>query len=116
MFEFLPHPEIRATTVAELSGQINDYLFRLKEALEFELSSIDIDNLSPEFRKKLDAIGVDITSINEAKDNEMAQVATNFITIEDVIDSYLLDEKMKPQEERISALEKEVAELKALIE
>lgn len=116
MFEFLPHPEIRATTVAELNGQINDYLFRLKEALEFELSSIDIDNLSPEFRKKLDAIGVDITSINEVKDNEMAQVATNFITIEDVIDSYLLDEKMKPQEERISALEKEVAELKALIE
>ena len=116
MFDFLPHPEIRASNLAELTAQTNDYLFRLKEALEFELSSIDVNNLSPDFRSKLDALGVDITNINETKDSEMAQMANNFITIEDVIGSYLFDEKLKPQEERISALEKEVAELKALIE
>lgn len=101
MFEFLPHPDIKAKNLEDLTMQTNDYLFRLKESLEFMLMSIDIENLSPEFRSKLDAIGVEIQTANDIREDGMAQMASNALTVEDVINSPLLDGKIEDSLEEV---------------
>lgn len=101
MFEFLPHPDIKAKSLEDLTMQTNDYLFRLKESLEFMLMSIDIENLSPEFRSKLDSIGVDIQTTNDLREDGMAQMASNALTVEDVINSPLLDGKIDDSLEEV---------------
>jgi hypothetical protein len=95
MLEIIPIPNLTATDALALSKQMNNYLLRLKEVLEFELSSISTDNLAPELRRKLDALGANIKTINEVREDEMKQVSSNSLTIEDVLNSSLFKAELQ---------------------
>lgn len=108
MFDIIPHPNFTAKNTAELVLEMNNYLLRLKEILEFEFSSISVDNLSTEFRARLDEIGINIKTINEIKEEEMQQVATRTLTIEDVINSWLFESKLEDIRAAFSDLKDQV--------
>lgn len=87
MYDILPFPNITATNAEEQVAQINNYLIQFKETLEFVLMNISVENLSPELKKELIALGANI-EINNAEHNEqMQQIASKTLTVSDVINS-----------------------------
>ena len=83
MLDILTFPHITATKPEEQVVQIKDYLFRMKEELEFALTNITVDNLSDELVAKLNSLGADIEKGNERQDEQIQQL--NKITVNDVI-------------------------------
>lgn len=92
MFDILPFPNITATDSKEQVGQINNYLIQLKETLEFVLTNISADNLSPELRNQLNSMSTEIKTTKEEQEDATQQIANKTITVSDVINSPLFKE------------------------
>lgn len=91
MFDILPFPNITSAETKEQVAQINNYLIQLKEELEFILTNIGADNLSPELRDKLNALGADIETSKDEYERVTQQVHNQSISVSDVINSPLFD-------------------------
>ena len=76
MFDILPFPNITATTTEEQVVQINNYLIQFKETLEFILTNISTDNLSPELQKQIASLGEGIKIVEEEREDQLQQVAS----------------------------------------
>ena len=90
MMDMLPFPRIMGNTAEEKMADLLNYLIQFKEALEFALTNISTENLSPELLNKLNALGIDIEKSNEARETEITQISLNSLTIADVCNSDLL--------------------------
>lgn len=86
MYDLLPFPNIVATDIPELVAQTNNYLMQFKETLEFILTNISSDNLSPDLVAKLNDLGAEVEK-NEERDDQITQVSSKSLTISDVINS-----------------------------
>lgn len=91
MYDMLPFPNILATNIEEQTAQINNYLIQFKETLEFILSNITTDNLSPALVDKLNSLGAEIEKTTEEATEQIQQVSNNAITVSDVINSKAFD-------------------------
>lgn len=91
MFDILPFPNITSTDPKEQIAQMNNYLIQLKEELEFILTNISADNLSPELRDKLNSLGAGIQTTEEKYEEVTQQVRNQSITVSDVINSPLFE-------------------------
>lgn len=94
MFDILPFPNITSTDTKEQVAQINNYLIQLKEELEFILTNISADNLSPELRDKLNSLGAGIQTTEERYEEVTQQMRNTSITVSDVINSPLFESAM----------------------
>ena len=74
MYDRLPFLCVRGNTPEEKINEIADYLYKLKEALEFELISISAENLSNDLIDKLNGLGADIEKTVETTENHIQQV------------------------------------------
>lgn len=75
MYDILPFLRLTGGTPEEKIKEIADYLNQLKEALEFTLTNISADNLSPELTRKLDAISTAIGQIKTEREEEISQIS-----------------------------------------
>lgn len=87
MYDMLPFPNITATTVEEQTAQIKNYLLQFKETLEFILTNISTDNLSPILVEKLNSLGAEIEKTTEETTEQIQQVSNKAMTVSDVINS-----------------------------
>ena len=87
MYDLLPFPTFAATETTDLVAQLNNYLMQFKETLEFVLTNISTDNLSPDLIARLNDLGAEIVKSNEERDEQIGQVSGNNLTISDVINS-----------------------------
>ncbi len=87
MYDMLPFPNITATNIEELSFQTNNYLIQFKETLEFILTNIGADNLSPDLMETLNSLGAEVEKTVEETDDQFQQVASKTITVADVVHS-----------------------------
>lgn len=69
--------------------EIVNYLIQFKETLEFELNNISTDNLAPTFVNMLTDLGANIDKYKEEREEEVAQLKHNSLTISDVCNSDL---------------------------
>ena len=95
MFDVLPFPRIPAGRPENQIAELVNYLIQFKETLEFALMNISYENLSPDLVKKLNELGADIERSNSAREEEVAQVSVNALTIPDVINSDLFSKAIK---------------------
>jgi hypothetical protein len=92
MFDMFEYPTITSTNPSDQIRELQNYLVQFKETLEFILTNISTDNLSPELVAKLNDLGANIES-NKAENEDMVQQITNrSITVSDVINSPLFKE------------------------
>ncbi len=87
MVDVFPFPRIVGGTSEEKIAQVVDYLLQFKETLEFALNNITTENLSPELISKLNEMGADIQKSKDDREDEMAQISVNTLTISDVCES-----------------------------
>ena len=73
-------------------SELVSYLIQFKETLEFALMNISDENLSAGLVKKLNALGADIAKSNEVREDEVAQVSSQALTVSDVVNSELFKE------------------------
>jgi hypothetical protein len=92
MYDILPFPNITATDTKEQVAQIYNYLIQFKETLEFILTNISADNLSPELRERLNSLGAEIKTTKEEQEDATQQIVHKTITVSDVINSELFKE------------------------
>ena len=67
--------------------EIVNYLIQFKETLEFALTNISIDNLSPDLVNKLNDLGANIEKNKEDREDEVAQITNKALTVSDVCNS-----------------------------
>ena len=106
MYDMLPFPHFTASTVEEQTAQINNYLIQFKETLEFILTNISAENLSPELVEKLNSLGAEIEKTTEETTEQIQQVSNKAITVSDVINSQAFKTALDgagPQEYLVSA-------------
>lgn len=88
MVDMLPFPRIMGDTPDKQIVELVNYLVQFKETLEFALTNISTENLSPELINKLNDIGVNIERSTTERENELAQIkGKSGITVSDVINS-----------------------------
>ena len=87
MYDILPFPNITATEAKEQVAQINNYLIQLKEELEFILTNISADNLSPELLNQIKSLGAEVKTTKEEQEDVAQQMAHKMITVSDVVNS-----------------------------
>ena len=87
MFDVLPFPRITAKTAEGQIDELISYISQLKETLEFILANIGEDNLSPELTEKLNLLGADLERSGGYREDELAQVSHNTITMGDVTEA-----------------------------
>lgn len=85
----LPSPNILTGTLEDKIQTLNDYLYRLKEALEFSIDNISTENLSSTFMAQIEQIQAMIVSAHDSADTAQAMAQKGGITVEDVINSAL---------------------------
>lgn len=95
MFDILPFPNITGETPEEQLEQMNSYLIQLKEELEFILTRISVDNLSEDFRRQLASLGADISTNKTEQEVITQQIINRSISVDDVVDSTALENKLK---------------------
>lgn len=89
MYDILPFPNITATDAKEQMSQINNYLIQLKEELEFILTNISADNLSPELLSQIRSLGADVKTTREEQVDATQQITQRMVSVSDVVDSQL---------------------------
>lgn len=89
MYDILPFPNITATDAKDQVAQMNNYLIQLKESLEFILTNISADNLSPELVKELRNLGAEVKTTQEVQTDATQQIVQKIITVPDVVHSDL---------------------------
>ena len=95
MFDIFPFPSIQGNTPENKISELVNYLIQFKETLEFTLMNISTENLSPELVSMLNEMGANIERSNTAREEEVAQVSVNALTIPDVCNSDLLKNTIK---------------------
>ena len=95
MIDSLPMPHITATKPEEQVAQVKDYLFQLKEELEFILTNISVDNLSQDLVERLNSLGADIEKSHEDNETQLQQVSNKVVTVSDIINSHAFDMAVK---------------------
>lgn len=95
MYDMLPFPNINANNIEELTFQTNNYLIQFKETLEFILTNIGEDNLSPDLIAMLNSLGAEVEKTIEDTDDQFQQVAGKTITVADVINSTAFEEALE---------------------
>lgn len=90
MVDLFQFPRLTGVTAEEQITEIVNYLIQFKETLEFALTNISTDNLSPDLIKKLNELGADIEKSNADRTDELTQFSSNSLTISDVCNSDLL--------------------------
>lgn len=95
MFDLFPFPRIQGNTPENQISELVNYLIQFKETLEFALMNISTENLSPELVGTLNELGANIERSNTAREEEVAQVSVNALTIPDVCNSDLLKETIR---------------------
>ena len=112
MYDMLPYPNITAKSAEEQLAQINSFLIQFKETLEFILTNISTDNLSPDLIEKLQTLGADIDKSNDERNDQLQQVSSRMITVSDVInsDAFKLElDSVTPKEYLVSAEQTEIS-------
>ena len=75
MYDMLPFPPVASGDTKEQVTQLYNYLVQFKEGLEFILSNISTDNLSPELVNRLNELGADISKGKEEREDQILQAA-----------------------------------------
>lgn len=83
----LPFPKVMGNTPEEQIASLVNYMTQFKETLEFALMNISTENLSPDLVNMLNTLGADIEKNKEEREDEVAQISTNALTIADVCNS-----------------------------
>lgn len=91
MVDMFPFPSITSSTPEKQIAELLNYLIQFKETLEFALTNISTDNLSPELVSKLNEIGADIEKSNEHREEQITQVAIKSLTVSDVVNSGIFE-------------------------
>ncbi len=97
MVDIFPFPRIPSGNPESQIAELVNYLIQFKETLEFALMNISTENLSPDLLNKLNELGADIQTSNEAREEEMTQVSVNALTIPDVCNSDLFKNVVKSE-------------------
>jgi ABC-type lipoprotein release transport system permease subunit len=105
MFDILPFPNITGHTQEEQLVQTRDYLYQLKEELEFILTNIGAENLSQELRAQIANLGDTIKTTIEEQDTMNQQMTSKTITVNDVLNSPGYKADLKGVNDRIDALQ-----------
>ena len=87
MYDILPFPNVVSQNPEEQIAQITNYLIQLKETLEFILTDISIDNLSPDLINRLNELGANIDKGEEERNEQMQEMANKTLTVSDVVNS-----------------------------
>lgn len=82
MLDIFPFPPITEGTPEKQVSALINYLIQFKETLEFALTNISEENLSPTLANKLNQSGI---SIDESV--EVAQSSAKSLTVSDVVNS-----------------------------
>ena len=94
MVDLFPFPSTHSSTP---EGQIRDilnYLIQFKEILEFALTNISAENLSPDLISKLNELGSDIVKSNEDREEQIAQITSSNLSVSDVVNSQVFKEEL----------------------
>ena len=90
MVDMLPFPRVtEGKPEKQQIAELVNYLTQFKETLEFALMNISTDNLSAELVSKLNSLGADIEQSNALREDEVAQVKSQSLTVSDVCNSEL---------------------------
>lgn len=87
MVDTLPFPRVTSNTPEEQVAELINYLIQFKETLEFTLMNISTENLSPDLVNKLNDLGANIQQSNEDREDALAQLTVDTLTISDVCES-----------------------------
>lgn len=87
MVDMFPFPRVTGKDSEEQIAELVDYLIQFKEILEFALNNISADNLSPDLVKKINELGANIQKSNEERENEVAQLSSKTLSLQDVVSS-----------------------------
>lgn len=90
-----PFPPTTGTNAEEKVAEIINYLIQFKETLEFALTNISSENLSPDLLKRLNELGANIEKSDSNREEEIIQISNNSITVSDVINSDLFKAEIK---------------------
>ena len=86
MFDILPFPNITAKEPEERISQVVDYLLQFKEDLEFILTNLTTDNLSPELQAKINSVKPDKDVFSDDQMEQLSQMKGG-ISVFDVLNS-----------------------------
>jgi hypothetical protein len=89
MFDILPFPNITAKDPEERITQVIDYLYQFREELEFLLTNISTDNLSPELQARIGALKRTNTGgFTDEQTERLGQMASGgSLSVSDVMNS-----------------------------
>lgn len=88
MYDALPFPRVIGNTPEEQIKELLNYLIQFKETLEFALTNITTENLSPDLVNKLNELGANIEQSKAERESEIAQISKgSSITVFDIINS-----------------------------
>lgn len=91
MYDLLPFPSVTQGNPEKQIAELTSYLIQFKEALEFILTNISVDNLSSDLVEKLNTLGADIERSNEYREEEISQIASRSLTVSDVVNSEVFE-------------------------
>ncbi len=94
MVDLFPFPSITSNTPEKRIEDIVNYLIQFKEILEFALTNISVENLSPDLIAKLNELGSDIVKSNEDRDEQIAQITSSNLSVSDVVNSQVFKEEL----------------------
>ncbi len=95
MYDMLPFPKVTGTTDTERINELYNYLIQFKETLEFALTNITKENLSPDLENTLLELQKNIKKSNDAREEEVMQLSANAPTVSAVCSSDLFKEAVK---------------------
>lgn len=87
MVDIFPFPKTMGNTPEEQIAELVNYLIQFKETLEFALMNISTENLSPDLVNQLNELGANIEKSNTDREDELAQLTVDTLTISDVCES-----------------------------
>ncbi len=88
MFDILPFPNITAKEAEERTNQIVDYLLQFKEDLEFILTNLTSENLSPDLRAKITNVKTSDDAFTSEQSEQLSQLkGGGGISVSDVLNS-----------------------------
>ena len=103
MMDMLPFPKLIGNTPEEQIVSLVNYMTQFKETLEFALMNISTENLSPDLVNMLNELGAGIEKSNEEREDEVAQISTNALTIADVCNSDMFKDAIASEQTKAVA-------------
>lgn len=94
MVDLFPFPSVQSSTPEKQIWDIVNYLIQFKEILEFALANISVENLSPDLIARLNELGADIQKSNDVRDEQIAQLTSNNLSVSDVVNSQVFKEEL----------------------